>query len=43
MIIVRRFETTDAQAVSALIAKTLRITNATKFWELSNFLVIQID
>ena len=23
--------------------KTLRITNATKFWELSNFLVIQID
>ena len=28
MIIVRRFETTDAQAVSALIAKTLRITNS---------------
>ena len=23
--------------------KTLRITNATKFWELSNFLIVQID
>jgi ribosomal protein S18 acetylase RimI-like enzyme len=28
MIIVKRFETADAQAVSALIAKTLRITNS---------------
>ena len=23
--------------------KTLRITNATRFWEMSNFLIVQVD